>query len=49
MTVTVSSMKAKASTSINVEGLNPTTYGEVADLTVTVGPVKDERYAATTR
>ncbi len=46
MTVTVSSMKAKASTSINVEGLNPTTYGEVADLTVTVGPVKDERYAA---
>ena len=46
MTVTVSAMKAKASTSVNVEGLNPTTYGEVADLTVTVGPVKDERYAA---
>jgi len=39
MTVRVSALKAKASTTINVEGLNATTYGEAADLTVGVGPV----------
>jgi hypothetical protein len=46
MTVRVSSLKAKASTTINVEGLNATTYGEAADLTVGVGPVAEERYLA---
>ncbi len=46
MTVRVSALKAKASTTINVEGLNATTYGEAADLTVGVGPVAEERYLA---
>jgi hypothetical protein len=46
MTVRVSALKAKASTTINVEGLNATTYGEAADLTVGVGPVPEERYLA---
>ena len=45
-TATLAAMQAKATGTVTVEGLNPTTYGEIATLTVTVGPLKDERYTA---
>ncbi len=44
VTATISNLKAKATESITVEGLNPAAYGEVATLKVTVIPVQDERF-----
>jgi hypothetical protein len=46
ISVLVSTMKAKDTETVPVTGLNPTAYGEVATLTVTVGPVPEERYSA---
>lgn len=44
-TVEIPSIKAKKEVTVEVEGLNPTTYGEVAQLTVKAGPVPNEKYA----
>jgi len=35
---------AKETASVTIDGLNATTYGEIATLVVEVGPVQDERY-----
>lgn len=43
-TVEISSIKPKKEITVNVEGLNPTAYGEVAQITVKAGPVPQERY-----
>jgi hypothetical protein len=43
-TVQVPVLKPKAQVNVNVTGLQPTPYGEVAVLKVTVGPVLDEQY-----
>jgi len=37
-------IEAKDSAQVTVQGLNATTYGEIATLTIEVGPVQDERY-----
>jgi hypothetical protein len=44
-TVEITSIKAKKEVTIKVEGLNPTAYGAVADLTVKAGPVAEEKYS----
>lgn len=44
VTVEVPELKPKEEVRVTVEGLNPTTYGEVALLRVEVGPVKDEKF-----
>jgi low affinity Fe/Cu permease len=44
VTVKVPAMKAKSTEVATVTGLNPTTYGETATLTITVGPLRDERF-----
>jgi hypothetical protein len=44
VTVEIPQIKAKKELTVNVEGLNPTAYGEVAQLTVKVGPVQGEKY-----
>lgn len=44
VTARIASLKSKATETVTVEGLNPAPYGEVATLTVTVIPVKDERF-----
>lgn len=44
VTAKIATLKAKSTETITVEGLSATAYGEVATLTVKVGPVKDERY-----
>jgi hypothetical protein len=40
----IATLKAKGTETITIQGISATTYGELATLTVTVGPVKDERY-----
>lgn len=45
VTVKIPSIKAKKTVTVEVEGLNPTPYGEVAVLTVKAGPVANEKYA----
>jgi hypothetical protein len=42
----ITSLKAKELQTITVEGISPTAYGELATLTITVGPVKGETYTA---
>jgi hypothetical protein len=44
VTVKVPELKPKEELTVRVEGLNPSAYGEVALLTVEVGPVKDEKF-----
>ncbi len=44
VTVTIPELKPKEQLTVTVKGLNPTTYGEVAVLKVTAGPVKDEKF-----
>jgi hypothetical protein len=46
VSVQISMMRAKATETVEVIGLNPTVYGEIATLTVSVGPVPDEKYSA---
>jgi len=43
VTVKVPELKPKQEMTVTVEGINPSAYGEVALLTVKVGPVKDEK------
>ena len=44
-TVEIPSIKAKKEITIEVEGITPTAYGEVAKLTVKAGPVQGEKYS----
>jgi hypothetical protein len=44
-TVEIPQIKAKAKITVEVTGLNPTPYGEVALLHVEVGPVPEEKYS----
>jgi hypothetical protein len=43
ITVTIPELKPGATVTANVEGLNPTPYGEVAKLTIDAGPVSGEK------
>jgi hypothetical protein len=43
VTVTIPELKPGAQVTAPVQGLNPTQYGEVATLTVEVGPVAGEK------
>jgi hypothetical protein len=40
----IPNLRAKGTGSITIEGLNATAYGEMATLTITVGPVTGERF-----
>ncbi|HLA81406.1 MAG TPA: CARDB domain-containing protein, partial [Thermoleophilia bacterium] len=42
--LSIKELKPKEEITVTVEGLNPTTYGEVATLKVEVGPVVDEKF-----
>jgi CARDB len=44
ITVTIPELKPGTETTVKVEGLNPTAYGEVATLTVEAGPVAEEKF-----
>ena len=44
VTVTIPELKPGAQVTAKVQGLNPTQYGEVATLTVNVGPVAGEKF-----
>jgi hypothetical protein len=44
VTTEVPQIKAKAKVTLEVKGINPSAYGEVAVLNVKVGPVQDEKY-----
>ena len=43
ITVTIPEIKPGAEGTATIEGLNPTTYGEVATITINVGPVAGEK------
>jgi hypothetical protein len=44
VTVTIPSMKPKATATVDVKGINPTAYGVQATLKVKAGPVTDEKF-----
>jgi CARDB len=45
VTFEITELKAKTETAVEIKGLSPTAYGEVALLHVQAGPVEEEKYA----